>query len=112
MCNDVQLCEKATLDNSWEMRSYFKDHVSLAKQKGLKCNIIESQSKNNIDRMMKYALRRLVKLNNLSNYEAINKEEMLQNMNKSEFNNLYKICKNAFANSEPSKCDDAIKALF
>lgn len=110
-CSDTQLCKKATLFNNWDTRSYYKNHVSLAKQRGLSCDIIENQSKNNIDKMMKYALRRLIKLNLLSNYEVKNKEEILENMDSTEFNKFYQLCKNAFANSEPAQCDDGIKNL-
>lgn len=111
LCSNVELCENATLDNEWEIRSYYQNHVSLAKQKGLKCNVLNNNKKNKIDKMMKYALKRLVKLNFLSNSEREMKEKTLENMDNAKFNKLYKFCKNAFAKSEPNNCDNAIKDL-
>ena len=110
-CSNTELCEKATLDDKWEIRSYFKDHVSLAKQKDLTCGTTVNQSKNNIDNMLKYALKRLVQLNILSGYQIKNKEQIIEDMDKARFNSFYQLCKNAFANSEPVKCDNAIKRL-
>ena len=73
--------------------------------------IKRGMTENDIDNMMKYALRRLVQLNILSAYEIKNKEQIIQNMSSTRFENLYQLCKNAFANSEPMKCDYAIKGL-
>ena len=45
-CRNTELCEKATLDGDWEVRSYYKDHVSLAKQRGLTCGVKIQNNKN------------------------------------------------------------------
>ncbi len=111
LCSNVELCEKATLENEWEIRPYFQNHVSLAKKRNLKCNVKVNKRKNSIDKMMQYALRRLIKLNILSNDEYENKEKIIKNMNVTDFDKLYKFCKDSFAKSEPGKCDNAIKNL-
>ena len=111
-CTNRELCNEAVLSGEWQTRSDYTPFVKEALKRGLTCGIKANKSKNTIDRMMKQALRRLEKLNVLSSYEVKNKEKILQNMNINEYNNLYRLCKNAFANSEPSKCDNVIKALF
>ena len=111
VCSNIELCEKATLNDKWETRSYYQDHVSLAKKRNLNCNVKVNKRKNNIDKMMQYALRRLIKLNILSNDEYKNKEKIIKNMNVTDFDTLYKFCKDSFAKSEPGKCDNAIKNL-
>ena len=110
-CNDERLCQEATRANKWDNRPLFKGYVTEAKLRGLSCGIHDNQSKNKIDNMLKYALKRLVKLNILSSYQIKNKEQIIQDMASAKFNNLYQLCKNAFANSEPNKCDNAIKEL-
>ena len=110
-CNNRELCNEAVLSGEWQTRTGYIPFVQEAKNRGLSCDTLGNRSENKIDKMMKYALKRLVKLNILSTYEVKNKEEILENMDSTEFNKFYQLCKNAFANSEPAQCDNGIKNL-
>ena len=109
-CKDNQLCQITPSNND-----YFK-YREEAEIRGLSCNTIDNTTQsgkntNSIDKMLKYALNRLIQLNISSKIEVEKKESILKKMNINEFNTFYKLCKNAFAESEPLKCDIALKNL-
>ena len=113
-CDNEKLCYKATIlenDNKvWEKNSRYSIYVTEAKSRGLLCDTIIIKP-NKIDAMLKYALKRLIQLNISSTSQVDKVKQIIFKMNKNKFNNLYQLCKNAFANSEGSKCDVALNKL-